>query len=222
MSNTSPSRRAGRKPPFKDRRAGPDARGAAAALRQAKGALARPLALEWRDRQLHVVLVDRRRRSREDAPPSLEQVLAELGARVLAHQHDHAAEVMRHLVFVHDELSRKDWPGIEALPARVLGRALVQAEMLASEESSAALGLLIERLRSCKAAAELREERQRSHRAAETGERVEVSEATAEEFYAIERHWVDTVQPALERVAPAEPAAAVAPPSEADSGQPAR
>ena len=196
MSTSPPTRNGPRKMPVKDRRAAPGAKGS---LRQLKGLLGRPLGLEWRGGQLHVVLIDRRRASPADQPPSLSQLRAELRARLLAHEHDHTAQVMRHLVFVHDVLGRKGWPGAGALPGQVLGKALVQAEMLASEEPSPSLAMIVERLRLLQVAANLREERETRPKDFEIGERLEVSESTYEEFQEMERSWVGTLPPGLVR-----------------------
>ena len=191
--STSPSpRKQSRKAPVKDRRSGQDVKGTTVSLRRLKGLLSRPLGLEQRDGHLHVVLVDRRRSAPDDQPLSLPQLCTELRARLLIHGHDHTAHVMRHLVFVHDELGRKGWTAVEALPSQVLGKALVQAEMLASEEPSPSLAMLVERLRSIKVAADLREEHKSRSKEIEAGGRIEVSASTYEEFEETERSWVGT------------------------------
>ena len=156
--------------------------------------LRRPLVLERRGLQWHIVLGDRRQAS-SARPLSRERVNEELRSRLLAQDVDHAARVMRHLVFVHDELTRKGWRGVEQLPAAVLGKALVQAQMLASDETSPALAHIVERLHQAHVAAQLREERKARLRA-EGAARVEVSEATQEEFEETERSWLGTMSPA--------------------------
>lgn len=210
-SSPTPRRR---KQPAVDRRADPATAGS---LHQLKGLLARPIGLERRAGRWHVVLVERRVKPEREAPPTLPQLRTELRARLLAHRIDHAAEVMRHLVFVHDEMGQRGWPGVEALPAALLGKALVQATMLASDDPSPALALLIDRLRMVRAGAELREERaaasarQEQSRAAlpaappgaeskpapapqrqaeATGPDTVVSETTQEDFDEVERSWV--------------------------------
>ena len=199
MSTSPPTRKESRRTPVKDRRSGSGVKGTTGSLRRLKGLLGRPLGLERRDGRLHVVLVDRRRASPDDQSLSLPQLRAELRARLLAQGHDQTAHVMRHLVFVHDELGRKGWTGIEALPSQVLGKALVQAEMLASEEPSPSLAMLVERLRSLKLAADLREERKSRSKDLEAGGRIEVSSSTYEEFEAMERSWGGTLPLALVR-----------------------
>lgn len=195
--STTP-RRKPRRAPAVERRAGDDATGPAIALRRVKGALNRPIGLERRGGQLHVVLVDRRKAPRSEAEPSVSEVRTALRDRLLAVELENrqAAQVMRHLVRVHDHLGRKGWAGVEALPARTLSLARVQAEMLASEQPSPLIGFVIDRLRALKTAADIREERKaRLQQADPDLERtIVVSEATHEEFEASERVW-DTVVP---------------------------
>ena len=199
MSTSPPTRKGPRRVPVKDRRAAPGAKGTTGSLRRLKGLLGRPLGLERRGGRLRVVLIDRRRASPADQPPSLSQLRAELRARLLAHEHDCTARVMRHLVFVHDELGRKGWPGVAALPGQVLGKALMQAEMLASQEPSPSLAEIVERLRLLKVAADLREERETRPKDFAMSERLEVSESTYEEVQEMERSWVGTLPPGLVR-----------------------
>lgn len=196
MASSPPDRRSPRKKPMVDRRAPP---GAPGSLQWVKSILGRPLGVERRGLGVHVVLVDRRRNPSPHQPPTLPQVCSELRARMLAHGDERATQVMRHLVHVHDELGRQGWPAVEALPARVLGLALVQAEMLASEGTSRPLAHLVDRLRVLRVAAELREERQVRSREIGTGTTVDVSESTPEAFEEIERSWVGTVPPASSR-----------------------
>ncbi|MDO9313104.1 MAG: hypothetical protein Q7T97_00985 [Burkholderiaceae bacterium] len=158
-------------------------------IRIVKGALGRPLRVERRGLQFHLVLGDRRRTPRSVDPLSVTQMCAELRERLLVHEHDHAAEVMRHLVFVHDVLGRKGWDAIEALPARTIGKALVQAEMLVSQQGSQALTRLIERLRVLKVAADLRDERKAGSHDASDEKSMQVSESTHEDVEDIQRHW---------------------------------
>ncbi len=201
MSTSSSSRDHSRKAPPQDRRADPTARGATASLRKVKGALNRPIGLERRDDKLHLVLVERRRAPRVVQPPSPSQLRAELRARLLAQEHADAAQVMRHLAVVHDQLGRKGWTGVEALPARVMGLALVQAEVLASSEPSPLMSFFIEQLRAVKVAAEIREERKQRLQEIERSVIPQVSDSTLEEFDATERSWVGaplTESPPLE------------------------
>lgn len=198
----------------KERRA---PKGRSGPWRWLRGLLVRPVVLERRGLQWHVVLGERRqdgRRAARRATPTLDDLSQELRARLLSQDTEHAARVMRHLVFVHDELSRKGWRGVELLPAPVLAKALVQAQMLATSESSPALVHVIDRLQQVHIAAELREER-RAQLLADVPARVEVSEATHEEFELTERSWIGVVpaegppsQPAQDAAEPAPPGAA--------------
>jgi hypothetical protein len=162
-----------------------------------KGALGRPLKLERQGTHLQVVLVDRRRVPPAAKSGSTSQLQADLRVRLLDTEHNPAVRVMRHLVLVHDELARKGWPGVGVLPSKVVGKALMQAEMLASQDPSPSMATLIERLGQLKIAAEAREERKSQLQEQAQGERPEVSEATHEEFEAMERSWVGTVPAGL-------------------------
>ena len=75
--------------------------------------------------------------------------------------------------------------------------ALVQVEMLVSDEPSRGLSYLTDRLRVIHVAAQLREERQARDKA--QARSLEVSEATHEEFEEMERSWVGTMPPGLPR-----------------------
>jgi hypothetical protein len=183
--------------PVKDRRAAPGTKKANGPLRQLKGLLARPLALERRGDQVHVVLVDRRRAPPAGKSPSLSQLRAELRQRMLIQEHDEGARVMRHLAFVHDELGRSGWPGVGALPVQVLDKALVQAEMLASEEPSSALDMIIDQLRSLQLAAARRDERDSKLAEFENSTDVEVSAASHDEYDELERSWLGTIPAGL-------------------------
>lgn len=193
MTTPPPAPKKPRPVPAEDRRAPASARGATVTLSKLKGALNRPLRVERREGQLHVVLVERRRTPREGAALDEGQLRAELGALLLADAHGEAPRVMRHLVRVHDALVRKGWAGVEYLPWRVLLHALSQAEMLTRDERSPAMVMLIERLRVLQVAAGIREERLSRERSARAGAAPEVREASAEDFEAAARDWVGTV-----------------------------
>ena len=192
MSDPTTPRRRSRKQPMIDRRASPASGDGASSLRKVKGALGRPLALERREGQLHIVLVERRRTAPADQGPLLAKIRADLRSRLLDLVDTPAARLMRHLGFVSAELDRRGWKGVEALPGSVLGKALVQAEMLASEEPSDLLTIFIDRLRLLKAAAEVREEHTSRPQGQEDATIV-VSEATHEEFEASQRSWEASV-----------------------------
>ena len=74
---------------------------------------------------------------------------------------DETSKLLRDLVVVHDKLTRKGWEGVGALPSTVLAKAIRQADMLASEEPSAALEQLAEHLRLHHAAAVARDQAKR-------------------------------------------------------------
>lgn len=201
----SESRRARRRrpgPAIEDRRVPSSAGGLGVKLRRLKGVLKRPLRLERRGLHWLVVVVDRRRSPSPLAVPSEAQLLSELRARLLAIDHEHAANGMRQLVALHGKLRRKGWGAVEAMAARDLARALAQCELLASLEASPAMSMLIERLRLLKAASEAREERRARARADELDGQAEVIETSFDAFHETERGWLDTVAPAAARADP--------------------
>jgi hypothetical protein len=183
-----------RRPPLKDRRAAPDA--APNSLRQLKGALNRPIALQRSEGKLRVVLTDRRRSRPADEKPSIALLCAELSARLLAHEADEAAQTMRHLILVHDALERKGWASIEQMSSLLLVRAIEQATLLAHEEPSPYMDTLIEGLRPLQAAAALREQREARLHEQRLGTRaVEVSESDYTTFEDAEQDWSGATVP---------------------------
>ena len=139
-------------------------------------------------------------------PADVVELREELGALLLDFEQDHAAHTMRHLVVVHDELGRGGWPGVEALPARVLAKARVQAEMLASREPSINLADFVERLQLVEIAAGVRDGDEPpiaepavppEEELAEMARFVEVSDTSFEEYELMERSWVGTVPSGL-------------------------
>ncbi len=181
-------------PPLQERRAGLQGKGAAHPLKRLKGALGRPVTLEWRSGQPHVVLVERRSASRLDR--SQAHLCDELSARLLAQGADETSKLLRHLVVVHDKLSRKGWDGVGALPAPVLAKAIIQAEMLASEDPSPALKQLAGQLRLLHAAAVARSQAGKpsgDDDDADAATRVEVQEGSYKEFEELERSWTRTM-----------------------------
>jgi len=185
---STPNRKLSRKKPTKDRRA---PAGSPGSIRWLKGLLGRPVALERRGGQIHVVLVDRRRARAPGESLELEPLLDELRVRLLAPD---GGEAMPALASVHDVLGRQGWRGVGALPSPVLRTALAQAEALLRLERSKALETIIDQLRVHGVGAELRAQRETQPRpAADAGP--EVIESTPEEYAAIERAWVDTTSP---------------------------
>jgi hypothetical protein len=182
--------------PLIERRAGLPGKSAANPLSRLKGALGRPVALEWRSGQPHVVLVERRSGARQDR--SQAHLCAELRARLLAQEAGETSKLLRDLIVVHDSLTRKGWDGVGALPVAVLSKAIRQAEMLDSEEPSPALTQLAERLRLHHAAAVACHQAKRNSGASGDDEanapnRVEVTEGSYKEFEDLERSWTRTM-----------------------------
>ncbi len=183
-------------PALKERRAGLQGKGAANPLKQLKGALGRPIALEWRGGQPHVVLVERRSGARLGR--SQAHLCDELRARLLAQEAGETSKLLRDLIIVHDTLTRKSWEGVGALPATVLAKAIRQADMLGSEDASPVLTELAEHLRLHHAAAVARDQAKQVHGApsdddARAPNRVEVTEGSYREFEELERSWTRTM-----------------------------
>lgn len=178
--------------PRKERRA---ARGAPGTLRWMREVLGRPLALERRDKAMHLVLVERRRRPEVIRAEALTQLCYELGLRIMELESTTAHHAMRHLIAVHDGLIRKGWAGVEHMPARILGKAVVQAQMISGREGSPRMRAFIEHLRKLQVAAEVREDRLAHPEKHGLESAVEVQETTSEAFEASQREWVGTVVP---------------------------
>jgi len=169
-----------------ERRAGEESAAWLRALRRFRGLLRRPLAVERRGLQLHLVLVERRHNDGSDPRPSAAEVRSDLRERLRAQGRDHARQFLRHLMVVYRELGREGWRGVGALPADVLGKALSQAELLAGEKPSRQMSYLVDRLYVLKTTVEKRDLNRRLLR---HGVEVEISEATQEDFEQIERSW---------------------------------
>jgi len=182
-----------------ERRAELQGHGAAHPLKKLRGALTRPVALQWRNGQPHVVLVDRRSGGRLERSEA--HLCAELRARLLAQEADETSKLLRDLVVVHDKLTRKGWQAVCALPAAVLQRAAMQANMLAKDDPSPALAQLAERLRMEHAVAAARDRKHEADQVDATPadadldepQRVEVRETSYEEFEDVERSWTRTM-----------------------------
>jgi hypothetical protein len=124
------------------------------------------------------------------------QQRAELGARLLVH--DPTTQVVGHMFLVHDELQTNGWPGVDALPANALERALAEAEILQADEPSTLLATIIDRLREAKGAVVARALEQALEREFETMKGPEVSDTNFDEFELMERSWAGTVPNGLE------------------------
>ncbi len=182
MGSPSSSRKGSRSKPLKDRRAPSSAAGAGVSLHKLKGMLARPIGLAQQEGKLRLVFTERRRARPEGEAPSVALLCAELSARMLVHEAEEAAQTMRHLILVHDALERRGWPGVETMSSLVLKRAMSQAQMLAAEEPSPHLDMLIEGLRPLQAAAELRELRDARYDSLSYDSKPEVSESDFADF----------------------------------------
>ena len=135
----------------------------------------------------------------DPASPNLSLLMrqrAELGARLLVH--DPATQVVRHLFVVHDELQAQGWMGVDALPTKVLERALVEAEILQGDEPSELLATIIAKLGELKAAATARDLEKALEREFETMKAPEVSDTNFDEYELMERSWAGTVPAGLE------------------------
>jgi hypothetical protein len=165
-------------------------------LLRLKGALQRPVKIEWRNGQPHVVLVERRQAPFLDRAQA--HLCAELGAVLLTQHADEASTLLKPLLAVHHKLKRKGWDGVATLPSAVLAKALRQAEMLAAEDPSLpVLTQVAERLRPLLEAAEARE-RAQDDDAIDTDLAVlEVREASFNEFEELERTWAQTMPSGL-------------------------
>ncbi len=190
--------------PVDDARAAPAGKDkASSSLGWVKGVLGRSIVFEERRKQMHVVLVDRRRGPGSGEPESpLLQMRAELRTRLLVH--DPATQTVRNLVHVHEALGHSTaWTGVEALAVPVLSKALAEAEMLQIQDPTPAMVMIIEQLGEIYAVASARAERERTEKEAllkewEAPEVPETSEATHEEYEQLERSWVGTVPDGLD------------------------
>ena len=186
-----------------ERRAALQGKAGASPLKQLKGALGRPMKVEWRRGQPHVVLVERRRTPLLDRAQA--HLCAELGALLLTQQADETSNLLHPLIVVHDTLQRRGWEGVGALPPHVLANAARQAAMLASEDSSPVLKELGERLRKLHAVAIARDDADpqadgdvEDDDDDDDGDttvphHVEVSEASFDDFERLERNWTRTI-----------------------------
>jgi hypothetical protein len=157
--------------------------------------LAELVASAWRKRKglpVPAVRIEPACEAEVEQPLSqLAQQCKELGARLLVH--DPALHVVRNLFVVHDELGLRGWAGVEALPIKIVGRALAEAEIMASDESSPVLESIIDSLRDLKTAAEARAAEEALEREWETLQVPEVSDTNFGEFEMAERSWAGTV-----------------------------
>jgi hypothetical protein len=194
MPSSASPRKGAPKPAPNVRRPAPDVGVAPGSLQWLRTLLARPVGLVRRGNDDPSALLERRRDP--PGPASMSQLRAELRALLSTEALGAAAPAMRHLLFLHQTLTRRGWSGVEALPCEVIGRARVQVDMLASAHPTPSLTYFIDRLGTLHATAQARADRHAHPDAA--GGALEVTEATHEEFEAMERSWAGTSPPGMD------------------------
>ena len=173
---------------------------AARSLRWVKDVLSRSIQLQHK--RSHGQAAEKGRGPAVDpATTLLMEQRADLGARLLLH--DPATQLVRNLFVIHDELGKRGWAGVEALPLSLVGRALTEAELLHLQEPSPVLTTIIETLRSIKINIEARAAQQVQDALEKEWEREaaavpEVSETNYDEYELMERSWVGTVPAGLD------------------------
>lgn len=194
MSQTPRTARYGQTRPRKERRA---PRGAPGSTRWLKSLLARPVALERRNGQLHLTLVERRRPPEVIEQQARDHLRDDVRALALNRRAAHEVAVLRHLLLTLDVLVKRGWEGVGAMPSGVLRKALMQAQLLQGQEPCQALTYLVDRLRVLHVGAGLREDRARGLPSPDLSEHAEVSEVSHEEFEARQQAWTHTVSPVV-------------------------
>jgi len=175
---------------------------AARSLRWVKDVLSRSIQLE--QRRGHGAAAGAEKDRGEAADPAARLLIeqrADLGARLLVH--DPATQHVRNLFVVHDELGKRGWRGVEALPLSLVGRAIVEASLLGLQEPSPVMTTIVETLRSIKVAAEARAAQALQDALEQEWEREEpavpeVSETNYDEYELMERSWIGTVPAGLD------------------------
>ena len=193
-----------RPPNFLESRAEPASeRGDAAppkrrSLAWVRGVLGRPIRLDaGKKPQRGAIAIEGKDAAEPETSASLlMQQCADLGARLLIH--DPATQPVRHLFILHDELQSGGWAKVEALPLKVLDRALTEAEILDCAEPSPMLTTIIADLREQKAAAEARAAREAAEAEWEIPQVPEVSDTNFDEYELMERSWAGTIPAGLE------------------------
>lgn len=196
MSARPPTRQAPDAQPVDDRSAAPASKDKHGSLGWVRDVLGRSIRMEQRRPQQNGASSESRSKSANSPLSLLMQQRAELGARLLVH--DPATQTVRHLFALHDALRSAGWAGVEALPAKVLDRALTEAEILASDEPAPLLTTIIDNLRELRDAAEERAAQEALQRDYETLQVPEVSETNYDEYELMERSWMGTVPAGLE------------------------
>jgi hypothetical protein len=175
---------------------------AARSLRWVKDVLSRSIQLEHKRSHGQAAAAEKGRGPATDpATTLLMEQRADLGARLLTH--DPATQLVRNLFVIHDELGKRGWAGVQALPLSLVGRALTEAEILHLQDPSPVLVTIIETLRSIKINAEARAAQALQDALEKEWEREqpatpEVSETNYDEYELMERSWVGTVPAGLD------------------------
>jgi hypothetical protein len=177
---------------------------AARSLRWVKDVLTRSIQLEHKRARAAATPGEKGRSAAaaiDSATALLMEQRADLGARLLVH--DPQTQLVRNLFVVHDELGKRGWAGVEALPLSLVGRALTEAELLGLQEPSPVLITIIETMRSIKINAEAHAAQALQEALEKEWEREEpaipeVSETNYDEYELMERSWVGTVPAGLD------------------------
>ena len=134
-------------------------------------------------------------------PRHLMNQFDELVPRLVSHESAQGA--VRHLLAVYKKLRVGGWPEVERLHAKAISRAIAEAELVASEEPSAVLDAVVERLRLLQVAAkerarlEAKAQCEAFDREWERQKPPEVSDTNFDEYELMERSWAGTVPSGL-------------------------
>jgi hypothetical protein len=163
--------------------------------------LKRPLKLERRDGQVHVVLGEK---APEKAKPAAEPTAGEVlrrgheELRALLRRHPETRHLMRHLGFIEQELARSGSRALKRdIPVPVLRKGVEQLDLLMRGEPSVALADLRTRI---DAAAQARERTDDDDAATRPGA-VDISEASQSLFDEMERSWTGQTRADWSKVA---------------------
>jgi hypothetical protein len=196
MSARSPTRPAPLAKPVQEGSAAPAGRDKRGSLRWVREVLSRSIRLEQGRGPAPVPANPGHAKEAGTPPALLVQQRAELGARLLVH--NPATQIVRNLFVVHDELRTRGWAGVEALPMKIVNRALTEAEILGSDEPSPMFTTIIENLRQLKNAADERAAQEALEREWATMQVPEVSDTNFDEYELMERSWAGTVPAGLD------------------------
>lgn len=166
----------------------PDKSKRAQPLAWLRGLLSRPLKLERRGVQLHVVLGEPKQPPEAPARPGEMLRRGHEALRALLARHPDARHLMRHLSFFEQALGRQGSRALRSeMPLQVLSRAHEQLEMLLREDSTPELAALAARLeRAVK-------DRSRVEDESPASSTVQVSEASHSLFDEMERSWTGSI-----------------------------